>query len=74
MRVQVLRPFVLRRMVEAVAGELPGKREVVVRCAVGPYQAALNDMVREVPGRCVGGVGAADTPQHTTTTNTTTVM
>lgn len=34
----VLRPFMLRRLKEAVAGELPGKSEVVIKCRMGPYQ------------------------------------
>lgn len=38
---QVLRPFMLRRLKESVAGELPEKREVVLRCRPAPYQAAL---------------------------------
>jgi superfamily II DNA or RNA helicase len=38
---QVLRPFMLRRLKEAVAGELPSKVEHLVPCAPSPYQAAL---------------------------------
>lgn len=42
----VLRPFMLRRLKESVACELPSKREETVVCAMAPYQAALNELVR----------------------------
>ncbi|GFH08154.1 uncharacterized protein HaLaN_03071, partial [Haematococcus lacustris] len=41
---QVLRPFMLRRLKESVATELPAKAERVVRCAASPYQTALNQL------------------------------
>ncbi|WIA16563.1 hypothetical protein OEZ85_013234 [Tetradesmus obliquus] len=42
----VLRPFMLRRLKESVATELPQKSEVVLRCRLGPYQSALYDLVK----------------------------
>ncbi|GBF90068.1 hypothetical protein Rsub_02776 [Raphidocelis subcapitata] len=42
----VLRPFMLRRLKEAVAGELPGKTEVIIRCGMGTYQQTLYDLVK----------------------------
>jgi SNF2 family DNA or RNA helicase len=44
---QVLRPFMLRRLKEAVAGELPAKVEHLVPCAPSPYQAALFSALQE---------------------------
>lgn len=44
---QVLRPFMLRRLKESVAAELPGKEEVVLLCGQSAYQAALAEMVRQ---------------------------
>lgn len=38
---QVLRPFMLRRLKDSVAGELPTKTEHVLRCKPSAYQAAL---------------------------------
>jgi hypothetical protein len=58
---QVLRPFVLRRLKEAVAGELPAKREVVLRCAPAPYQRALTALVERAlaePGASRGVANA----------------
>ncbi|KAF6263561.1 SNF2 family N-terminal domain-containing protein [Scenedesmus sp. NREL 46B-D3] len=56
----VLRPFMLRRLKETVATELPQKSEVVLRCRLGPYQSALYDLVksklREEEGGGAGGV------------------
>ncbi|GIL43611.1 hypothetical protein Vafri_1303, partial [Volvox africanus] len=43
---QVLRPFMLRRLKESVASELPSKSEFVLTAALGPYQAALMDIVK----------------------------
>ncbi|WIA36756.1 hypothetical protein OEZ86_008024 [Tetradesmus obliquus] len=42
----VLRPFMLRRLKESVATELPQKSEVVLRCRLGPYQSALYHLVK----------------------------
>ncbi|KAL4547969.1 hypothetical protein Ndes2526B_g07184 [Nannochloris sp. 'desiccata'] len=44
---QVLRPFMLRRLKEAVAGELPAKVEHLVPCVPSPYQAALFSALTE---------------------------
>ncbi|KAF8065502.1 hypothetical protein HT031_003103 [Scenedesmus sp. PABB004] len=61
----VLRPFMLRRLKEAVATELPPKREVVLRVPISPYQAALYDLVRTkfrdggAPGGGGGGGGGS---------------
>jgi len=44
---QVLRPFMLRRLKEAVAGELPAKVEHLVPCVPSPYQAALFSALKE---------------------------
>ena len=38
---QVLRPFLLRRLKESVAGELPTKLERLVRVPPAPYQRSL---------------------------------
>jgi SNF2 family DNA or RNA helicase len=38
---QVLRPFMLRRLKESVAGELPTKTERLLACAPSPYQQGL---------------------------------
>lgn len=43
---QVLRPFMLRRLKEAVAGELPAKVEHLVPCRPAPYQQALFSAVK----------------------------
>ncbi|KAI8474646.1 MAG: P-loop containing nucleoside triphosphate hydrolase protein [Monoraphidium minutum] len=52
----VLRPFMLRRLKESVAGELPGKTEVVLRCKMSPYQEALYSLVtRSFAGGDAGG-------------------
>jgi SNF2 family DNA or RNA helicase len=42
---QILRPFMLRRLKESVATELLTKLERVVHCGLSPYQAALQDLV-----------------------------
>jgi SNF2 family DNA or RNA helicase len=42
---QILRPFMLRRLKESVATELPTKLERVVHCGMSPYQAALQELV-----------------------------
>ena len=44
---QVLRPFMLRRLKEAVAGELPAKVEHLVPCRPSPYQTALFSALQE---------------------------
>jgi SNF2 family DNA or RNA helicase len=44
---QVLRPFMLRRLKEAVAGELPAKVEHLIPCVPSPYQAALFSALQE---------------------------
>ena len=44
---QVLRPFMLRRLKEAVAGELPAKVEHLVPCTPCPYQKALFSALQE---------------------------
>ena len=44
---QVLRPFMLRRLKEAVAGELPAKVEHLVPCTPSSYQAALFSALEE---------------------------
>ena len=41
-----IRPFVLRRLKEEVASELPPLTEVVLRCALGPAQRRLYERVR----------------------------
>ncbi len=46
-------PFVLRRLVGSVVGELPGKEERLVRCAMTPYQLALVDVVSLLAGLLV---------------------
>lgn len=56
---QVLRPFMLRRLKEAVASELPGKREVVLRCGLSPYQRHLLGMVRSGFEGSAGAAAAA---------------
>jgi SNF2 family DNA or RNA helicase len=43
---RVLRPFVLRRVKEAVVGELPRKSEHGFACGASPYEAALCALVR----------------------------
>ena len=43
---QVLRPFMLRRLKEAVAGELPSKEERLLTCAPSAYQSYLFQAVR----------------------------
>mgnify|MGYP001807475060 CR=1 FL=1 len=47
----------LRRLKETVASELPGKREVVLQAALGPYQAALMRLVRHGFEAAAGGGG-----------------
>ena len=42
-----IRPFVLRRLKEEVAAELPPLTEVVLRCALGPAQRRLYERVRD---------------------------
>ena len=37
---QILRPFMLRRLKESVATELPTKTEHVLRCPMAPYQVS----------------------------------
>ena len=37
----VLRPFMLRRLKESVATELPQKKEILLSCRPSPYQSAL---------------------------------
>ncbi|KAG2497935.1 hypothetical protein HYH03_004197 [Edaphochlamys debaryana] len=59
---QVLRPFMLRRLKESVASELPAKSEVVLRAHMGPYQAALMELVRSGFERsAAAGAGAGAT-------------
>ncbi|EFJ44876.1 hypothetical protein VOLCADRAFT_30537, partial [Volvox carteri f. nagariensis] len=57
----VLRPFMLRRLKESVASELPAKSEVVLTAALGPYQASLMDIVKNGFQRAaaVGGINKA---------------
>ena len=42
-----IRPFVLRRLKQEVAPELPERSEIIVRCALGPAQRALYEQVRD---------------------------
>ncbi|KAK9798163.1 hypothetical protein WJX73_003156 [Symbiochloris irregularis] len=59
---QVLRPFILRRLKQAVASELPAKVERLVPCAASPYQKALIDMVmRSARGDSSGGDASTKT-------------
>ncbi|GAQ90018.1 putative SNF2 family N-terminal domain containing protein [Klebsormidium nitens] len=51
---QVLRPFMLRRMKEKVADELPGKVERLIRCEASAYQKLLARQVTEKLGRLPG--------------------
>ncbi len=44
---EALRPFMLRRVKEKVASDLPTKREVLVRCAPSGYQSHLYRIVAE---------------------------
>ncbi len=44
---EALRPFMLRRIKEKVAADLPTKREVLLRCAPSGYQAHLYRLVAE---------------------------
>jgi len=49
---EALRPFMLRRLKEKVATDLPAKKEVLIRCHMGAYQRMLYDMVL---GRVLAG-------------------
>ncbi|KAK9908903.1 hypothetical protein WJX75_004497 [Coccomyxa subellipsoidea] len=58
---QALRPFMLRRLKETVATELPGKVEHIISCSATPYQRFLcslieQDLKRE-PGKKQGVKG-----------------
>ncbi|KAL6769639.1 hypothetical protein ACKKBG_A31805 [Auxenochlorella protothecoides x Auxenochlorella symbiontica] len=61
---QVLRPFVLRRLKESVASQLPEKIEVLVRCPMSPYQQALTNIIAEGtrarPGGGIQGVAGVN--------------
>jgi len=52
---QVLRPFILRRLKDAVVADLPAKVEHVIRCRPSAYQSALFSAVEEHLSR-KGGV------------------
>jgi hypothetical protein len=52
---QVLRPFMLRRLKETVAGELPPKVERIIRCPPSVYQSSLTHALEEKL-RSPGGV------------------
>jgi hypothetical protein len=42
---EALRPFMLRRVKESVAADLPAKREILLRCVMPPYQRHLYNCV-----------------------------
>ena len=57
---EALRPFMLRRVKESVAADLPGKREILLRCTMPPYQrhlynCVLNRVATAVAGPAAGG-------------------
>lgn len=54
---QALRPFVLRRVKESVAPDLPAKREVLLRVAPSGYQRALARAVARAATADSGGFG-----------------
>lgn len=62
----------LRRLKESVASELPAKSEVVLRAAMGPYQAALMRLVRcgFEAGAAGGGVASGATALNRAVNNT----
>ncbi len=62
----------LRRLKESVASELPAKSEVVLRAAMGPYQAALMRLVRcgfEAGAGAAGGSGGGSGASGATALN-----
>ena len=59
---EALRPFMLRRVKEKVAADLPAKREVLLRCAPSGYQAHLYAILAQ---RAWASVAAPDAPGAT---------
>ena len=59
---QVLRPFMLRRMKESVASELPAKQERLLLCPPSAYQRALFGIIGEELGGG-GGEGSKAAPK-----------
>ena len=53
---QILRPFLLRRMKVDVASQLPQKVEVIVKCALTPWQRVVYDQIRSQEGMATVGV------------------
>jgi SNF2 family DNA or RNA helicase len=68
---RVLRPFVLRRVKENVAGELPRKEEHLLSCGASPYEAALAALVR-LAAASAGAASSVGLLAGATTTTTTT--
>jgi len=59
---EALRPFMLRRVKESVASDLPAKREVLIRVRMTPYQRHLYDCVLH---RCAtAAVGQSSSSQR----------
>jgi SNF2 family DNA or RNA helicase len=61
---EALRPFMLRRVKEKVASDLPPKREVLVRCAPSGYQAHLCRIVAEKAWASVATAATAGAPKQ----------
>ena len=57
---QVLRPFMLRRMKESVASELPSKQERLLLCPPSAYQRSLFGLIGEELGGGAGGGGGGE--------------
>ncbi|MEZ4464493.1 MAG: SNF2-related protein [bacterium] len=54
-----IRPFVLRRLKDEVARELPPRQEQVVYCELGPAQRRLYEKIRETWRATILGAGRA---------------
>jgi superfamily II DNA or RNA helicase len=61
---EALRPFMLRRVKEKVAADLPSKREVLVPCAPSGYQEHLCRIVKEKAWSSVATAATAGAPKQ----------